>query len=139
MKVTVWNENQHEKEIPEILELYPGGIHCYLANMLKCDDIEVRTATLDDPECGLTQEVVDDTDVMIWWGHMAHIRRYGTDRTSLRSLLQDFPQTHGYYLQPEMERRRKGKNLDHQAKSSDCSRRSGNLCTGSGRNVRRNL
>ena len=72
MKVTVWNENQHEKEIPKILELYPGGIHCYLANMLKCDDIEVRTATLDDPECGLTQEVVDDTDVMIWWGHMAH-------------------------------------------------------------------
>ncbi len=72
MKVTVWNENKHEKEIPKILELYPGGIHGYLANMLKCDDIEVRTATLDDPECGLTQEVVDDTDVMIWWGHMAH-------------------------------------------------------------------
>lgn len=72
MKVTVWNENKHEKEIPKILELYPGGIHGYLANMLKCDDIEVRTATLDEPECGLTQEVVDDTDVLIWWGHMAH-------------------------------------------------------------------
>ena len=67
MKVTVWNENYHEKTDPKVTELYPGGIHSYIASFLKCDDIEVRTATLDDPECGLTQEVVDDTDVMIWW------------------------------------------------------------------------
>jgi trehalose utilization protein len=72
MKVTVWNENQHEKTHPAVLENYPGGIHGYIANFLKCDDIEVRTATLDDEECGLTQEVLEDTDVLIWWGHMAH-------------------------------------------------------------------
>lgn len=72
MKVTVWNENYHEKTDPKVCECYPGGIHGYLANMLACDDIEVRTATLDQPECGLTQEIVDDTDVMIWWGHMKH-------------------------------------------------------------------
>ena len=74
MKVTVWNENQHEKKMPRVCELYPGGIHKYIASFLKCDDIEVRTATLDDEECGLTDEVLKDTDVLIWWGHMAHDR-----------------------------------------------------------------
>lgn len=72
MKVTVWNENQHEKEIPKILEMYPGGLHGYIAGFLKSDDVEVGTATLDDPECGLTDEVLADTDVLVWWGHMAH-------------------------------------------------------------------
>ncbi len=72
MRVTVWNENKHEKEIPSILEMYAGGLHEYIASFLRCDDIEVRTATLDDPECGLTDEVLDATDVLIWWGHMAH-------------------------------------------------------------------
>ncbi len=72
MKVTVWNENQHEKKDPKVLEYYPGGLHGYIANFLKCDDIEVRTATLDDPDCGLTDEVLADTDVLVWWGHRAH-------------------------------------------------------------------
>ena len=47
-------------------------MHGYIANFLKCDDVEVRTATLDDPECGLTEEVLADTDVLVWWGHRAH-------------------------------------------------------------------
>ena len=72
MKVTVWNENQHEKRDPIVLEYYPGGLHGYIANFLKCDDVEVRTATLADPECGLTEEVLADTDVLVWWGHRAH-------------------------------------------------------------------
>ncbi len=72
MKVTVWNENLHEKEIPCILELYPGGLHGYIANFLASDDVQTRTATLDDEECGLTEAVLNDTDVLIWWGHMAH-------------------------------------------------------------------
>jgi len=74
MKITVWNENQHEKETPLICELYPGGLHEYIAGFLKDADVEVRTATLDDDECGLTEEVLADTDVLIWWGHMAHDR-----------------------------------------------------------------
>lgn len=74
MKVTVWNENQHEKSEPGVTELYPGGLHTYIAGFLKSDDVEVRTATLDDEECGLTDEVLDDTDVLLWWGHMAHER-----------------------------------------------------------------
>lgn len=72
MKVTVWNENVHEKHDPRVTEIYPGGIHTFLANILKDDDIEVRTATLDDEECGLTEEVLADTDVLVWWSHCAH-------------------------------------------------------------------
>lgn len=72
MKVTVWNENQHEKSVPRVTELYPGGLHEYIASFLRDDDVEVRTATLDDENCGLDDEVLDDTDVLIWWGHMAH-------------------------------------------------------------------
>ncbi len=74
IKVTVWNEFQHEKSDDAVRHVYPEGIHTAIAEFLQCDDISVRTATLDDPECGLTKEVLDDTDVLIWWGHMAHGR-----------------------------------------------------------------
>ena len=73
IRVTVWNEFKHEKEEEQIRRIYPQGIHQAIAEFLgKEEDITVRTATLDDPACGLTQEVLDDTDVLIWWGHMAH-------------------------------------------------------------------
>lgn len=72
MKVLVWNENVHEKEMPRVTELYPGGLHAYIANFLKCEDVEVSTATLDDEECGLTDEVLREVDVLVWWGHAAH-------------------------------------------------------------------
>lgn len=45
MKVTVWNENIHEKGEPVVTKLYPGGIHEYVAAFLKSDNVEVRTAT----------------------------------------------------------------------------------------------
>ena len=72
MKVVVWNENLHEKTKPIVTQNYPGGIHGYLKSVLECDDVEVTTATLDDPECGLTDEVLDETDVLVWWGHVRH-------------------------------------------------------------------
>ncbi len=74
-KITVWNEFQHEKD-PKIAKIYPDGIHGAIAQMLgelSPDDI-IRTATLEEEEHGLTQEVLDDTDVLIWWGHMAHAK-----------------------------------------------------------------
>ena len=74
MKVLVWNENIHEKETPRVTELYPGGLHQYIASFLKSDDLEVSTATLDDEECGLTDDVLKETDVLVWWGHMGHNR-----------------------------------------------------------------
>ena len=72
IRVTVWNEYLHEVQFPEVAEVYPKGIHGCIADFLKDAGMEVRTATLKEPEHGLTQEVLDNTDVLIWWGHMAH-------------------------------------------------------------------
>jgi len=73
MKITIWNEYRHERESEEIARLYPDGIHGALAGHLGAvADFEVTTATLDSPDQGLPQSLVDDTDVMIWWGHRAH-------------------------------------------------------------------
>ena len=73
IRVTVWNENKHEKELPALLEVYPRGIHGVLQEILQVDeDLQVRIATQDMPACGLTDEVLDNTDVMVWWGHCDH-------------------------------------------------------------------
>ncbi len=70
IKVTVWNENYHERTMPEMAAVYPEGIHGALAGFLsKEDDFSVRIATQDQPEFGLPKEILDDTDVLIWWGH----------------------------------------------------------------------
>lgn len=71
-RVLIWNEFAHEKTEEAVKRLYPNGIHNAIAEFLKTDDIEIKTATLDDPDCGLTREVLDNTDVLIWWGHMKH-------------------------------------------------------------------
>ena len=73
-KVTVWNEFLHEKESDAIAAVYPDGIHTCIKDFLESDTITVRTVYLEMPECGLTKEVLADTDVLIWWGHMAHDR-----------------------------------------------------------------
>lgn len=73
IKVRVWNEYRHEKTNEKAKAIYPDGIHNALATALnQHDDMQVETATLDDPEHGLTQAVLDNTDVLLWWGHMAH-------------------------------------------------------------------
>ncbi len=73
ISVTVWNEYRHEVREPRIREVYPAGIHGAIKEMLdRFGDYRVRTCTLDTPEHGLTEEVLSDTDVLIWWGHMAH-------------------------------------------------------------------
>jgi len=73
IKVTVWNEFVHEKRDEAVKRLYPDGMHAIIAKFLsKHQDMEVRTATLEEPEHGLTEEVVNSTDVLIWWGHLAH-------------------------------------------------------------------
>ncbi len=72
IRVTVWNEYRHEKKNPKVAEIYPNGIHARLAEHLSAQGMDVKTVTLDEPEHGLTQDVVDNTDVMLWWAHMAH-------------------------------------------------------------------
>jgi len=73
IRVTVWNEYRHEKSEEAIRAVYPNGIHDCIADFLgKNADMQVKTAVLDQPENGLTDEVLNNTDVLIWWGHMAH-------------------------------------------------------------------
>ena len=73
VNVTVWNEFRHEKSNEAVKKLYPEGMHKVIADSLeKTSNIKCTLAALDDPEHGLTQDVVDNTDVMIWWGHCAH-------------------------------------------------------------------
>lgn len=73
IRVTVWNEYRHEQTDEAVRAIYPEGIHAAIAHVLgKEADYTVRTATLDMPEHGLTQAVLDDTDVLVWWGHIAH-------------------------------------------------------------------
>lgn len=72
IKVTVWNEYRHEKQHENVARVYPNGIHAAIAEGLGTDEFEIKIATLDDPEHGLTEEVLNDTDVLTWWGHLAH-------------------------------------------------------------------
>jgi trehalose utilization protein len=72
VRVTVWNENRHEQRDEDVREVYPNGIHGAIAAFLEKESFDVKTATLDEPEHGLTEEVLNSTDVLIWWGHIAH-------------------------------------------------------------------
>lgn len=72
-KVVVWNEYLHELSDPVVASIYPEGIHGTIAEFLgKEADLQVSTAVLKEPEHGLTEEVLANTDVLIWWGHKAH-------------------------------------------------------------------
>ena len=76
MRVTVWNEFLHEtRGDPTVVAHYPDGMHAVIAEGLRSqlgDDVDVRTATLREPEHGLTEEVLAETDVLLWWAHMGH-------------------------------------------------------------------
>ena len=72
LRVTVWNEYRHERSDERVAKIYPHGIHAAIAAALSERGLTVRTATLDEPEHGLTSDVLDNPDVLTWWGHMAH-------------------------------------------------------------------
>lgn len=72
IKVTVWNEYIHEVEFEEVKKIYPKGIHGCIQDFLEEAGYETKVATLNMEEHGLTDEVLENTDVLIWWGHMAH-------------------------------------------------------------------
>ncbi|MFD0671596.1 ThuA domain-containing protein [Cohnella sp. GCM10027633] len=74
LRVTVWNEYKHELIHEEVRSVYPDGIHQAIAAGLNeaGQGFAVRTATQPEPEHGLTEETLRETDVLVWWGHMAH-------------------------------------------------------------------
>ena len=77
LRVTLWNEYVHEQLVEQVRQIYPQGMHAVWAETLKKqlgNEVTIRTATLEEPEHGLTDEVLAQTDVLTWWGHAAHER-----------------------------------------------------------------
>ena len=76
IRVTIWNEFVHEQQEGAvgdyIRKIYPNGIHEYLKSALAAEDLEIRAVSLDQPDQGLPDALLDDTDVLMWWGHCAH-------------------------------------------------------------------
>ncbi|KQR64180.1 glutamine amidotransferase [Arthrobacter sp. Leaf337] len=75
LRVVVWGENRHEQVQPKVAEIYPEGMHNTIRQGIEENlgqQAKVTTVTLDDPEHGLTEEVLANTDVLVWWGHAAH-------------------------------------------------------------------
>lgn len=89
LQVLVWNEGQHEKRNKTVQQIYPHGICAPLVESLRAQgDIHTQMVTLDDPEQGLSEETLAQTDVLVWWGHVAHdqVRDEFVDRVQRRVL-----------------------------------------------------
>jgi trehalose utilization protein len=71
-RVTVWNEHRQERSDTVVGAIYPDGIHRAIGDGLRAAGFDVATATLDEPDHGLTDDVLAATDVLTWWGHVAH-------------------------------------------------------------------
>ncbi len=72
IRVTVWNENVHEQKNQAVKKMYPDGMHAVISKFLTDAGFATRVATLEQDEHGLTAEVLETTDVLTWWGHVAH-------------------------------------------------------------------
>ena len=142
IRVTVWGENRHEQVDESVARIYPDGMHTTIAAGIVehlGDGCVVRTATLDDPEHGLTDEVLEQTDVLTWWGHAAHdevrdevvervhrhvLVRHGPGRPPLRSLVQGLHDPHGDHVHaPVAGRPRPRAGLDRRPHPPDRPRR----------------
>ena len=73
IKVLVWNEYLDEQKRPEVASVYPEGLHKTIAAFLNDDkEISASVSVISDSEQGLTEELLDNTDVLLWWGHTHH-------------------------------------------------------------------
>ncbi|MBQ1217362.1 MAG: ThuA domain-containing protein [Clostridia bacterium] len=73
IRVLIWNEFHHERTRDNVRAIYPEGIHGCIRDFLKVnDDLEITTATLSEENIGLSDELLKNTDVLLWWGHVKH-------------------------------------------------------------------
>ncbi len=89
LRLTIYNEFVHEQKNDFVKNIYPKGMHEAIAEyMREKPGFQVGTATLEMPDHGLTKEVLDSTDVLMWWGHIAHdkVRDEIVDRVQARVL-----------------------------------------------------
>ena len=81
VRVLVWDEAPHHA--PK--EMYPKSLNGAIAdglNEMGQGRIVAKTANLDDPNQGITDEALAGTDVLLWWGHARHGEV--TDETAAR-------------------------------------------------------
>ena len=74
IRVTIWNEGVHEKKSEAVRKIYPKGMGWPIAQYLKRQQgiASVHISELHDKDQGLSDKILNNTDVMTWWGHMAH-------------------------------------------------------------------
>ena len=73
IRALVWGENIHERKNKAVAQIYPRGMHQAIADALNAGPgIHAETATLEQPDHGITPERLAQTDVLLWWGHAAH-------------------------------------------------------------------
>ncbi|PUB11558.1 ThuA domain-containing protein [Yoonia sediminilitoris] len=72
IRTVVWGENVHEQTSQVVADLYPDGMHGAIAASVQSAGISATTATLQEPEHGLSEDRLTQTDVLLWWGHAAH-------------------------------------------------------------------
>ncbi len=73
INVTIWNENSVASTSEDVLAVYPKGLNGALEDFLKQNEcFNVKAVNLDEPECGLPDELLESTDVLLWWGHCKH-------------------------------------------------------------------
>ena len=73
IRAIVGGENVHEQKDATVAALYPQGMHQTIADALTASGkISATTATLQEVNHGLSDERLQETDVLFWWGHAAH-------------------------------------------------------------------
>lgn len=72
IRVLVWNEYRHEQQDERVAAIYPEGIHGAIASYLRqFPEFQVATATQQEPEHGLPEARLKQTDVLVFWSHIA--------------------------------------------------------------------
>ena len=75
MKVTVFSEyGAGHRDNPEVVRQYPHGIQETLRELFAGAGFETTAVYQDDNDDGsmFTDEILNDTDVLVWWGHCMH-------------------------------------------------------------------
>lgn len=66
-KVVVWSEGTAPKTV------YPYDVNTAIAEGLQpLKDWQIITASITDPDQGLSDDLLNSTSVLIWWGHQKH-------------------------------------------------------------------
>ncbi|MBT2785255.1 MULTISPECIES: ThuA domain-containing protein [unclassified Halomonas] len=73
INVTVWGENVHEQTNEVVARIYPDGMHhCIAEGLNEAEELNATAVTLQDHKQGLSEAILENTDVLLWWGHAAH-------------------------------------------------------------------